>query len=61
MSVVIYFIFFEYDFSQHLKNSILDDYYQKGIEYYRRQMPRASDDQVVLAKEAKHKYLRHLK
>ena len=52
---------FEYDFSQHLKNSILDDYYQKGIEYYRRQMPRASDDQVVLAKEAKHKYLRHLK
>ena len=24
-------------------------------------MPRASDDQVVLAKEAKHKYLRHLK
>merc|ERR1712032_681708 len=27
-----------------------DDYYQKGIDYYRRQMPRASDDQVVLAK-----------
>ena len=32
---------------------ILDDYYQKGIEYYRRKMPRASDDQVVLAKEAR--------
>merc|ERR1712032_806630 len=26
-----------------------DDYYEKGIEYYRSKMPKASDDQVVLA------------
>ena len=28
----------------------VDDYYEKGIEYYRSKMPKASDDQVVLAK-----------
>ena len=42
------------------KSFYLDDYFEKGLEYYRSKMPIVSDDQVVLAKEVKHKDLKHL-
>ena len=58
--------FFERGIYLLIKNQVqnqiiyLDDYFEKGLEYYRSKMPIVSDDEAVLAKEVKHKDLKQI-